>query len=229
MSSTSPGTSATVNNSASEPPPANPFEPPESWIPADQRTFGLDRRTIVPALVVLVIAALISFLPGVVDGQVDYDDPVRSGDVIELAKGVAFTPAVGWDITDGVRKGDPLAGGSYPTSAGLSHAGVTFTMQTADFTGTPAELLDRIRDTREAYGIKSPIVEDQTVAITTRDGHRGVMASYDGPDIDGVIAAFVGDGVGVQVAVVSPTTHDKQSTVDVAQMIESITIEGANR
>ncbi|MGA9873005.1 MAG: hypothetical protein WBQ44_17925 [Rhodococcus sp. (in: high G+C Gram-positive bacteria)] len=229
MSSTSPTASVNDNGPAPTPSAVPPYEPPESWIPADQRKFGLDRRTIVPGLAVLILAVVISFAPSLVDDGIDYDDPVRSGDVMALDKGVAFTPAVGWNITDGVREGEPLAGGSYPSSAGLSEAGVTFGLQVADFSGTPDELLDQIRDTQDAYGIESPVVENETVAVTTSDGHRGVMASYDGPNIDGVIAAFVGDEVGVEVVVVSPTTHDKQSALDVAQMIESITIAEENQ
>ncbi|WP_328810435.1 hypothetical protein [Rhodococcus sp. NBC_00294] len=224
MSSTSPATPATDNGPAPTPPADPPYEPPESWIPADQRTFGLDRRTIVPGVAVLVLAAVISFVPALVDGAVEYDDPVRSGDVLALDKNVTFTPAVGWNVTDGVRLGNSLAGGGYPSTAALSEAGVTFDLQVADFSGSPEELLDQIRDTREAYGVESPVVENDAVAITSTDGHRGVMASFDGPDVDGVIAAFVGGDVGVEVIAVSPTTHDKQSSVDVAQMIESITI-----
>lgn len=229
MTPTPPATSVIDDGPTSAPAAVLPYEPPETWIPADQRKFGLDRRTIVPGLVVLILAAAISFVPNLVNEGVDYDDPVRPGDVIELTKGVAFTPVQGWNITDGVRQGDSLAGGTYPSSAGLTDAGVTFDLKVADFSGTPDELLDQIRDTQEAYGIESPVIENQTTAITTSDGHRGVMASYDGPKVDGVIAAFAGDGVGVQVVAVSPTTHDKRSTADVAQMIESITFEGGNR
>ncbi len=229
MPSTPPVVAVTDTDRVSEPPPRLPYEPPESCIPADQRWVGLDRRTVVPGLVVLLIAAVLSFVPNIVDGRVAYDDPVRAGEVIELDKGVAFTPVPGWDITDGVRRGDPLAGGAYPPTAGVSDAGVTFELKSADFSGTSEALLDQIRQTQRAYGIESPVVEDETVAITTKDGHRGVMARYDGTDVDGVIAAFVGNGVGVQAVAVSPTTHDKRSTGDIAQMIESITIEGGSR
>ncbi|MCD2104436.1 hypothetical protein O4214_05820 [Rhodococcus erythropolis] len=72
-----------------------PYEPPESWIPADQRRFGLDRRTILPGLVVLVIAAVLSLGPSAVDGQIDYADPVQSGDVIAIGETVRFTPIPG--------------------------------------------------------------------------------------------------------------------------------------
>lgn len=229
MSSTPPVTAVTDNDPVSDHPTVLPYEPPESWIPADQRWLGLDRRTVVPGLVVLLVAAVFSFVPNIVDERVSYDDPVRAGDVIELDRGVAFTPVPGWDITDGVRRGDSLAGGGYPPTGGVSDAGVTFQVKAANFTGKPEELLDQIRVTNEAYGIESPVIEDETVAVTTRDGHRGVMARYDGTNVDGVIAAFVGNGVGVQAVAVSPTTHDKRSTGDVAQMIESITIEGGSR
>lgn len=229
MSSTPPATSPQDTSRVPGLPDVEPYEPPESWIPADQRWFGLDRRTVVPGLAVLILAAMISFVPAVVDGAVHYDDPVRSGDVIALADGVTFTPIPGWEITDGVREGDPLADRSYPPTAGLSEAGVSLQVKVADFSGSPEQLLDQIRDTRQAYGIESPVVENDTVAVTTGDGHRGVIATYDGPDTDGVIAAFVGGGVGVQVIALSPTTHDTRSNGNVMQMIESITIEEANR
>ncbi|MCD2104435.1 hypothetical protein O4214_05815 [Rhodococcus erythropolis] len=55
------------------------------------------------------------------------------------------------------------------------------------------------------------------------------MASYDGPNIDGIIAAFVGNGTGLEVVAISPTNYDKQLTEDVARMIESITISEGNQ
>ncbi|EON32220.1 hypothetical protein GTC6_13691 [Gordonia terrae C-6] len=229
MPSTPPVTAVTENDGVSEPPAILPYEPPESWIPADQRWFGLDRRTVVPGLVVLLIAVVLAFVPAIVDERVTYDDPVLAGDVIELDKGVAFSPVPGWEITDGLRRGDPMADGGYPPTASVSDAGVTFQLKAADFSGTPGALLDQIRDTQEAYGIESPVVENETVAITTRDGHRGLMSRYEGADVDGVIAAFVGNGVGVQAIAVSPTTREKQSAGDVARMIESITIDGGSR
>ncbi|WP_052061852.1 hypothetical protein [Rhodococcoides fascians] len=224
MSTTSPPRSPDVGDSTPV-----PYEPPDSWIPADQRKLGLDRRTIIPGLVVLVIAAFISFGPTALDGRIDYDDPTVSGDVIAVGEDVTFTPIPGWNVIAGLREGQPTAGGEYPTEAVLTKGGVTFELQAASYDGTPDDLLDRIRDNQEAYGIESPVVESNTVAVTTGDGHRGVMAGYDGPNIDGIIAAFVGNGTGLEVVAVSPTNYDKQSTDDVARMIESITISGESQ
>ena len=46
------------------------FEPDQGWVPADQRLFGLDRRTIGPTLTVFVLVIVMSVVLPVVNATV---------------------------------------------------------------------------------------------------------------------------------------------------------------
>jgi hypothetical protein len=96
---------------------ASRFEPDDRWVPADQRLFGLDRRTIAPTLAVFALAFVMSVVLPLVNAAVSYRDVVKAGDVIELQGDVTFAPEAGWGITSGVRAGHaPLSGahGAFP-------------------------------------------------------------------------------------------------------------------
>ncbi len=71
------------------------FEPDEGWVPADQRLFGVDRRTIGPTLTVFALAIVMSVVLPVTNAKVAYDDIVTAGDVVELEGDVTFVPEAG--------------------------------------------------------------------------------------------------------------------------------------
>ncbi|HKI41092.1 MAG TPA: hypothetical protein VKA66_12040, partial [Mycobacterium sp.] len=74
-------------------------------MPADQRWFGLDRRTIAPTLTVFALAFVMSVVLPLVNAAIPYRDLIRAGDVMELQGDVTFVPDAGWGITSGVRAG----------------------------------------------------------------------------------------------------------------------------
>ncbi len=77
--------------------------PPEDRVPADQRVAGLDRRTIWPGAVVLIVWASWAHAMPWIDSQIEVDNPIVAGDVINLGFGeVTFVPAVGWQLESGV-------------------------------------------------------------------------------------------------------------------------------
>ena len=90
------------------------FEPDQGWVPADQRLFGVDRRTIGPTLTVFALAIVMSVVLPVTNAKVAYDDIVTAGDVVELEGDVTFVPEAGWGITSGVRAGDAPFSSGYP-------------------------------------------------------------------------------------------------------------------
>ena len=81
------------------------FEPDEGWVPADERLFGLDRRTLRPTLAVFALVFIMSVVLPVINATVPYHDIVRAGDVMEIEGDVTFVPEAGWGITSGVRAG----------------------------------------------------------------------------------------------------------------------------
>ena len=94
------------------PPAAAPrFEPDEGWVPADERRFGLDRRTLRPTLTVFALVVVMSVVLPVINATVPYHDIVRPGDVMQIEGDVTFVPEAGWGITSGVRAGHaPISG-----------------------------------------------------------------------------------------------------------------------
>ena len=82
--------------------PAPDDRPPTDRVPADQRVFGIDKRTIWPGVVLLVVWPLWSQAMPWIDDQINLDNPIVAGDVINLGNGeVTFVPAVGWDLLSG--------------------------------------------------------------------------------------------------------------------------------
>ncbi|MFJ7617423.1 hypothetical protein DBV08_13070 [Rhodococcus sp. KBW08] len=204
------------------PPPAR-YEPDDRWVPVDRRWFGLDRTTILPAAIVLAVAIVMSIVIPQINDAVSYDDPVVAGDVMELQYGITFVPAPGWGITDGVREADTPVTGSFPPRAALVNGGAMFTVYTAPFTGDAQALLEQIKKTSDALATeKSLRVSDDSSAITTESGIRGVLTSYSNSSTDGVIAAFVVDGKGIEVVSTGPSDVAPAITDDIARMIVSI-------
>src|SRR5262249_19844627 len=134
-----------TNNSSA--PSAPRFEPDAGWVPADQRLFGVDRRTIAPTMAVFALVILMSVVLPVVNASVRYDDTVKAGDVVKLQGDVTFVPEAGWGITSGVRAGDAPLSGEYPATASVEHRAVKFTVHTAPFDGDANKLLDHIETT----------------------------------------------------------------------------------
>ncbi|MCW0190395.1 MAG: hypothetical protein OJJ55_03775 [Rhodococcus sp.] len=204
-------------------PPRTPFEPEDRWVPVDRRWFGLDRATIIPAAIVLAVAIVMSILIPAVNNSVAYDDEVVAGDVMELKDGITLVPAVGWGITDGVRETDAPVSGSFPQRATLVNSGALFTVYTAPFAGDANALLEQIKKTSDALATAESLrVSGDSSSITTASGIRGVITSYSNSTADGVIAAFVVDGKGIEVVSTGPSDVAPTITDDIAHMIVSI-------
>ena len=192
-------------------------EVPEAWVPVDRRWFGLDRRTVLPALVVLGWALAMSLIvPVAVQLATPPAQRVRAGDTIALAGDVVFVPATGWTLADGVLAGqEPNTG--YPDSATVTSGPVTFAVQTGPFTGTPEDLLQQLA-TSSGAGPGRP----RSQATRTTDGNRGVVARVGSETTDGLIATYVIDGTGVEVMVTGPAELANPPTREVATMLASI-------
>ena len=76
-----------------------------AWVPVERRWFGLDRRSLLPALVVFVIAIVLRSVIPWIDQAVPGHDVVRAGDRLNLDRGLTVTPPVGWELVDGLLVG----------------------------------------------------------------------------------------------------------------------------
>lgn len=195
---------------------------PAGWVPVERRLFGIDRRTLVPAIVVAAFAALAFWGVPALNSATELDDPVRAGDVIQLSDSVTFAPAAGWNIQAGIRQGGAGPTG-YPKTAQVVHNGVTFTVTADSFDGTPAELLEQIRSNNDAVHSDSALtIDGKSSTFTTVSGEHGVIAKFTVNSGVGFLAAFVFDGVGVEVTAYGPTTIDAATQADIIAMLESV-------
>ncbi|MGW5310631.1 hypothetical protein [Nocardia thailandica] len=96
------------------------------------------------------------------------------------------------------------------------------------FDGDAAALLARIERTDELLG-GALRAEGDPVAITTRGGVDGMITRYAAANTDGVLAAFVLDGTGIEVVAVGPAEPGQDVLGQVAEMIASIGRIGGTR
>ena len=199
------------------------FEPDVGWVPADERLFGVDRRTIAPTLAVFALAIVMSVVLPVINAKVPYDDIVRAGDALQLQGDVTFIPEAGWGITSGVRAGNAPLSGEYPATATVEHRAVKFSVHTAPFDGDANKLLDQIETTSEALNRGRGVhVAGAHTTIVTDQGKQGATARVTGPHTGGVIAAFVFERRGVEAVATGPSDAGADLTGAIFRMIRSI-------
>jgi hypothetical protein len=214
----------------SSPVSAPRFEPDAGWVPADERVFGVDRRTIAPTLAVFALVIVMSVVLPVVNAMVPYADIVKAGDVMQLQGDVTFVPEAGWGIKSGVRAGNAPLSGAYPATATVEDKAVKFTVRTAPFDGDANKLLDQIETTSEAlnHGRGGQVASAHT-GIVTDQGKQGATARVTGPHTAGVIVAFVFEGRGVEAVAIGPSDTDPEPTAAVFRMIRSISPSGEGK
>ncbi|MFD6397416.1 hypothetical protein [Nocardia sp. NPDC060249] len=204
------------------------FDPGDRWVPVDRRWLGMDKRTILPALIVLVLAFLQGVLLPQIDAAIPEKDVTVAGEVIALQGQVGFSAAGGWSLVAGERQSDEPSGQGYPPQAVLALGGAQFVVRTGKFDGDARALLDQIQRTDELLGSGLTATGDP-VAVTTRGGIDGVITRYAATGVDGVLAAFVLDGTGIEVVAVGPAQPGHDILGQVADMIASIAPIGGSR
>ncbi|WP_158299791.1 hypothetical protein [Glycomyces paridis] len=200
------------------------------WVPVDRRLLGVDRRTLVPAGLVVLLFLVANWALPQIDRAVAVDDPIRAGDVVQVGEHVVFTPAVGANLVAGARQGQSDASGSYPDTAAVTYRGTVFEVITDDYRGTPAELLAQIDKT--SRGLRGPgsgfQVTGPQETVANAAGDQGVAAHYDSVDQTGLVAAFVFGGTGVEIQVLGPAQGSPDVTREVAAMLRSVQpVEGS--
>lgn len=192
-------------------------------MPADERRFGLDRRTLRPTLAVFALVVLMSVVLPVINATVPYHDIVRPGDVMQIEGDVTFVPEAGWGITSGVRAGHAPISGQYPASATVEDGALKFTLRTGQFHGDADQLLDQIETTSEALNQGRGVrITGAPATIVTSQGKQGATVRVTGPHTGGLIAAFVFDGRGVEAVATGPTDAGTEQSAAVLRMIGSI-------
>ena len=193
-----------------------------TWVPVDERRFGMDRRALTPAALVAVFAALCFWGLPAWNSATAIDDVVRAGDVIRVGEDVAFVPATGWTIASGVRAGTRAAT-VYPTDAQVVTGAESFSLTTGRFVGTPRQLLDQLRSNNSRVPEASAVrLIGEPVGFTTATGLEGALTRFtNGPSV-GFLATLVIGSTGVETVAVGPDAIDGDTTDQIIAMVESI-------
>jgi hypothetical protein len=195
---------------------------PHGWVPVERRWLGLDRATILPAVIVAVLAAVMALGIPAINTAVPGGVKVRAGEQVGLAMGIRFVPATGWVLTDGVRVGNEPRSGGYPATAKLTDGPVAFSVQTLQWDGSPTQLLERIKRTTDALnGGHGLHITGAAHSVQTAHGDRGVSARFRGTSSDGAVVAFVIGDVGVSVVITGPPDLAGDPPQAVADMLTS--------
>jgi hypothetical protein len=195
-------------------------------VPVEHRLLGLDRRTFPYAIALIVVWLLWVVIVPAVDDAVPWQDTTRPGDVFQVTDTVTLTPAVGWGVQEGLRTTDRTAGGDISDNLVLVTNGVAMQATSGPWSGTPEELL--------AGGLQldNAVIGDgfrptsAVNTIRTGDGDVGVSESFATPTVEGLVAALVFDGTGLQIQVTGTPEQLAAHAEDIDRMISSISDEG---
>jgi hypothetical protein len=207
-------------------------------VPVDQRWLGMDKRGLPYALIALVLLVVLTRVVPAVNAAIEWDDPVKAGDVIDLGGGIQFTPPVGWQLEDGVRVGAPVDNPVRPESARalLVNGNTEIAIVTGKWDGTADELLDqtdRLRNVSGATEDQSFKVTGDRTTFTTTSGIVGVAEPYTSATGDGTAYAFVveppGEGsIGIVINVGDASDSPSPTGQQARDAIASLTVQGAN-
>ncbi|XVU23058.1 hypothetical protein ACQPZJ_38210 [Actinoplanes sp. CA-054009] len=195
-----------------------------NWVPVDRRLLGMDRRTLLPAAVVVLLFAVAVWIVPAINDRVSVDDPIRAGDVIQVGPAVRFVPVTGANLLTGLRQGEPGPAG-YPGTAAVSYGGVVFEVIADTYRGTPAQLLAQIKKTNDGLRVPDDAgfhVTGDPVTISNGRGEQGVAANFEGTNGTGLVAAFVFGETGVEVEIVGPRDVPDGVARQIAGMLQSV-------
>jgi hypothetical protein len=205
--------------------------------PDERGPFGIDRRTVKPALLVLALALLMSVVLPLIDSSTRYQDQIQQGDVAQIADGITLVPTPGWDLARGALVGDTRSPVGSTGTTQLVVGGVEFSVEAAPFDGTPSALLTRVNQINAELNHARERVAATTdrYAVTTRQGVVGVAEDFVGLTRQGSVVAFVfaspgtstgaqGQSIreGVVIVVSGPEGAIARRRDDIVAMIRSI-------
>lgn len=193
----------------------------DSWVPVERRWLGLDRRTVVPAVVVLAVALLLRSLVPLIDRAVPVDDVIRAGDRFNLDGGLTVTPPVGWELTDGILVGaDTVEPGAGSPTASVTSTGVTAQLQVAQFRGDANALLDQL----DRNDDRSGSIGGGRTSVTAV-GAVGVVESYGSTSGSRLVAAYTfPDGRGLAIEVRAAGDQYTAHASVIQEMLRSVAV-----
>ncbi|MGW6379108.1 hypothetical protein ACWFRB_23890 [Rhodococcus sp. NPDC055112] len=203
-----------------------PREERDDWVPVDRRILGLDRRTLLPAMGILLLAFLYATVVPAIDRSIAYDDPVAAGELLVLKDGVTVDPPDGWNLVSGLRSTDSTTSGIKGADAVFGNGTMVLSMHATDFSGSVDALLDesagRSEGMNRAEGLR--LTGDRQEIYSTA-GTRGVIEKFTEPNREGFFAAFVDGGTAVTVTAAGLPGDVIADNADVEATLGSIRFE----
>jgi hypothetical protein len=193
-------------------------------------TAAIERRTIMPSLLVVGLAVLMSVVLPTIDSRTAYGDQVHRGEVAQLAGGLTLVPTPGWQLASGALAGHARTPVGTTASTELVDGSVDFYVHAAPFAGTPSALLRRLNRISASVHHRRERTAANThrYAVTTRQGVIGIGEDFVGVSRQGSVVAFVfrprgqAPAEGLEVAVSGATDAIARRRDAIVAMIRSI-------
>jgi hypothetical protein len=192
-------------------------------VPVEHRVFGLDRRSVLPGLVVIALFVLWTVVVPAVNGLLAYNQQTRAGDVFVLDAGLTMDAQEGWGVDSGLLTTDRPKTAVPGEAVVLANGGASFVVQPGPFRGSARRLLGQVERVDSALsGDKAYHVAGGVQAFHTADGHRGVAQAYTTVQGGGLVAALVYGDTGLKVTLTGTSAALRDQGDAVARMIGSI-------
>lgn len=185
----------------------------DARVPVEHRWAFVDRRTILPAAVVLLVGLLWVFAMPMINSLIHVSRPVMPGTVVAAGTNVSFTPVVGWEIASGTRPGAP---------AEVAEGGTRFVVQQVAWSGTLQGLFSRAAQVKAIGSDPGNRFNGPHTSVTTNQGVTGIGESFITGEGPGELVALLHDGVGAVVITTSTAGEYAAVQQPIAQMKSSI-------
>lgn len=192
----------------------------EARVPVEHRWAFLDRRTILPAVVVLLVGVLWVVVVPTINGMIHVSRPVTPGTVLAAGPQVSFTPVVGWEIASGVSAGH--ARESMP--AVVVEGGTRFQVSQVGWSGDLQGLASRAAQVNAVGSDPGDRFNGAPTSVTTNQGVTGIGQPFLTGEGPGELVALLRNGVGAVVLTTGPADQNAALQQSIDQMQASIVI-----
>lgn len=187
-------------------------------VPVEHRWAFLDRRTILPAAVVLLVGALWVVVMPAINSLIQVSRPVMPGTVLAAGPQVSFTPAVGWEIVSGVSAGHAAA----PSRAEVADGGTRFEIRQVVWSGSLQDLFSRAARVNAIGSDPGNRFNGARTSVTTNQGVTGIGQPFLTGEGPGELVALLRNGVGAVVITTGPADQNAAVQQPIDQMQASI-------
>ena len=187
----------------------------------DRTVFGLDRRTVWPAIALAIVVVTFGAIIPAVNHAVSPEESIEPGTVLDVGLGVSFTPVVGWLLnTDATSPGSA----TLPGVVGVSETGLLYTISAETFDGSIDEFMD-IATHRRSDAVDKLEAASPQQSVATTQGITGLSETYNGVGVQGSLTVFISDGVAVTVDVDGPEGSVAVHADEIDAMTRAISID----